>query len=548
MSDETGKKIIERSDRMFNTVERSNQKNNWELLSEFLTPNQYNNYNTKRSKGLKNTQRLYDSTGPKAVKDLASVLNETLTNEQLKFIKFKFEDEKFNKDRNAVDWLDKANNTFNDAVTDSNFNSAINSFYSQYVALGSSCILVEEKPNTPMRFGKLIFKAISMTDIVWTQNPEGIVDTIYRRIKMTNENALRKYGEFSEDIVKQAEADPDKERELIVHVSPRKDKDINIDRAGLAPGSERPFLSCVVDRESNTVIEEDGYFEFPYLCVRWDLMPDEVYGRGRGHLALPEVRSLNRIRELYLEALALVIFPPMKAVKRQLTSDPNWAPKAINYVPDMNSLEPMRLGIDLNSAQFGMKEAEDKINGIFFIDKLFFAPRDQQGEQTTAEVNERISQMGKVLGSTVGRLISELLQPMTKRVYGILLRGSALPELPSNLEDEAAKLTVEYVNPLTRSRRIEEVQATQRLAQDAALLAQIGLTDALDILDVDAIMKANAEIYGVPVGVLRDQKEVDAARQQRAQQQQQQQQIEQGVQLADIQSKQAASNRTGGAQ
>jgi len=531
------KNLKRRVDLLFNHEERVNSETTWELLAEFLLPNQFGNFHGNTERGRKNTDRLYDSVAPSAVHDLASTIHSVVTSNAVKWAKFRFKDEVLNNTAEAVDWLEATNNMFHDALNSSNFNTEINKAYKSYVAMGNMSLLMEErKSKIDLQFNGFKFKALHLSQIAWAENEDSSVDVFYRKFKMSARAAVERFGEKCSDKIKQdLENNPEKMHNFIFGVYPNQTDKINYDL--ITSADSRPFVKCIFEEKGENIVEEGGYYEFPVFCVRWETMPEESYGRGPGHIALPDVRTLNQLKQHQLEALALAVGPPLLTTQRGLLGDVNFKPHGLTVVRNVNDVKPFDMGTRWDVVQFSAADLQEQIRNVFFINKLIFPPRNAQGEMTATEVMERVAQMQKVLGPTMGRLNSELLGPLVQRGFKMMLRGGAFPPIPDVLKDVGASIEIEYVNTLARAQRIEEVQAIQNWANDLAMLAQLGKPEALDNIDADGISALSARIRGVPVSAITNDDVKQALRQQRAEQQQQMQQMDAAMKAADMASK-----------
>src|SRR5262249_50238037 len=132
-------------------------------------------------------------------------------------------------------------------------------------------------------------RARSLAECYVDTNDEEEVDTVYRYFRMTARAIAMRQGWTVPQKIQDAAAKPDQANQLlsIIHaVYPR-------------PKGERSryhgkaFASCYVVEEEKALLEEDGYYEFPYMVPRWDIAEGEPYGRGLGHTALADVKSLN---------------------------------------------------------------------------------------------------------------------------------------------------------------------------------------------------------------------------------------------------------------
>ena len=148
--------------------------------------------------------------------------------------------------------------------------------------------------------------------------------------------------------------------------------------------------------------------------------------------------------------------------------------------------------------------------------------------------------MQQILGPVVGRLQSEFLNPLVKRVFMTMFRAGEFNAPPESLMQENSNLDVEYVSPLARAQRMEEVFAIERWFQQLGTMAQVN-PDVIDVIDFDKIGRLLAKRIGVPAEAIRSEDEVamikaqrEAQQQAMMQQQMQQQGIEQANQAAQV--------------
>ena len=110
-----------------------------------------------------------------------------------------------------------------------------------------------------------------------------------------------------------------------------------------------------------------------------------------------------------------------------------------------------------------------------------------------------------------------------------MMRGQALPPMPEVLQEVGGDLDIEYVGPLARSQKMDEVTGIQRAIDGIMQLAQVN-PDVLDIVDVDKAGRTISDRLGAPADMLRGDEEVAEMRQARQQRQQQQAEMDQGQQ------------------
>jgi len=554
--------IIQRALRSFTNTERVNHEIQWGELTEFLLNNQSGTFisnagsthsavsTSNSTPGTKKTQRIYDSTGMQAVTDLAASFQGTITNPATVWSKIRFTDDELNDNREAVKFLEDSNRIMHNKFNESNFDTEIGKGYQSFTCLGNLALLQEEISDDENGiFGGFRFQALHLGQIAWEENKNQLVDTVHRKFEMTAKQAVEKWGikNLDEKILEALEKKPDTKFPFIHSIFPRKKENVKLNSLGLAPGEDRPFASIYIDATSNNIVKESGYYEFPIHVARWSLMPGEAYGRGPGHLAYPDVRTLNKLKQRHLEAIALQVRPSLLANQRDILGPLNLTPGAINIVKDHQGLREFPTQARTDIFQVTSEELKMSIKSIFFLDKLLLPPRDQTGEMTAYEVSQRTAQMQRVLGPVMSRLNSELLSPLIIRSFKMLLRSGELGPIPQILKEKGIDIEIVFVNSLARAQQIEDIQNIQQLAQQMALMAQID-PSVIDNFDSDAAFKHIAKTIGVPEEVIRDSSEVTQIRQARQQQAKQNQTIQQMNMMADSASKAGLTGLPGGQQ
>lgn len=536
--------ILNRSEQLFSSAERENNEQMWDELSEFMLNNQHGMFRESTASatdlsnfistaaGSKRTRRLYDSTALQAVQDLASAFQGTLTNPATVWSKLRFQSDALNNDQEAVAWLEEANRTMHNKLNESNFNTEIAKGYQSFVSLANMSLFLEQDDSDGFRF-----TSMHLAQVAWSEDKNGLVDTFYRKFDMSAKQAFEKWGkDIHPEIMKALEKEPFKEFSFLHCVFPRDPKDVKLNELGLGRGKDRPIASVYVDTSHKMIVEESGYYEMPILVARWGLMPNEQYGRGPGHLALPDTRTLNRLKQRGLEAIDLQVRPPVFANQRDVFGSLDMRPGGISIVKDHNGVREFVSQARSDILQFSVEELRNSIKSIFFLDKLLLPNRTETGEMTAFEVSQRIEQMQRVLGPTLSRLNHELLNPLVVRAFKIMLRNGTLPELPDILKEQGLDVEIVFVNQLARAQQIQDVSTIQQWVQGIAGLAQLD-PSVIDNINVDGAAKHTAKILGVPEVAIQNDDVIAQTRDQRAQQQQQAAALEAGVKAADISSK-----------
>lgn len=492
----------------------------WQDLAEFVLPRK-SNITISRTPGRKQTERLFDSTAIHANELLAASMQGALTSSSVKWFRLRMRQPELNQVRDVQLWLEDSADRMYAALQQSNFNSEAQEVYLDLGAFGVGALYVEEK-STGLDTGRkdsfpgLRFQALAPGEYAIAEGPDGRVTVMFRQFQMSASAAIQLWGKTNvgEKVLVVHERNPDEMLPFLHAVYPRADG-----KKDAALSKSMPFASVYVAIEGKHLIMEGGFRQFPYMVPRWTKASGELYGRGPGHTALPDTRTLNKAVELTLKAWAKAIDPPMKARHQGVVGNVRLQPSGITVVRDMGDLMPIEFKARFDVGTVKEGDLKTSIRDIFFNSQLQLPSGPIM---TATEVERRYELMQRVLGPTLGRLESEFLAPLIERVFGMMLRADALmPPPPEVLEANKAgqaDLDIEYEGPLARAQRSSDVGAIGRTLDIVTPIAQLK-PDALDQLDFDEMVVHVAKTTGLPPRLLRDPRQVKQVRDERASQQ-----------------------------
>lgn len=525
----------------------------WQELSDYIIPRK-NDINMTGTTGQKKTTHLFDSSAVHANEILASSMAGSLTNQGMKWFSLKLRDEFLNELWEVSMWLQECAHQMHRAIQQSNFASEILEVYLDLGALGTACLLVEEKVPGPhleysregqpvaSTFQGLQFRACNIGEYLIDENPDGIVDTVMRKIMLPARGIMHKWPDNkSAEIAKAAEKGEEKKYPIIHAVFPRTPRTDVIGVKGL------PFASYYILQKEKAVLSESGFHENPYCVPRWTKASHERYGRGPGHTALPDVKTLNKVKELSLKTWAKVLDPPLALQHDGVIGKVRLTPGGINYTRGVprDVMESMKIDARFDVSQIKEEELRASIRNIYWSNQLEL----QQGPQMTAhEVMVRYEMMQRLLGPTLGRLEAELLSPVVERVFGIMQRAGSLPEPPQVVLDYAAgggKVDIEYESPIARAQRSGDAMAIQSTLEFVAPFVEIR-PEILDNFDLDEAARTVATVRSVPAKVMQSRKQVADTRDARAKQQQEMAEMEKMEKMATAMGKAAPAVKAQG--
>lgn len=349
----------------------------------------------------------------------------------------------------------------------------------------------------------------------------GRIDTVYRKFQYTVAQTVANYGlDKVSATVKQKYENKDFEAKVcLLHaIEPRalysKDSRIN---------TQMPFSSCHMEVDTNHILKEGGYEEFPCSVPRWSRLPSSPYATGPMSDALPDCRTLNEMVKWDLMGSETVIAPPMIAEDDGVLNPRNikMGPRKIIVANSVDSMKPLVTGARVDISEVKIARLSANIRKILLADQL---PPNEGPVKTAYEWAVRVDMLRKMLGPMFGRFQSEWLQTMVERTFGITWRANIrsgfrlVGRPPDSLLNR--QFTVRYLNPLARAQRMEDVAAMDRFELNLGQQAvELQMADALDIYDWDEARREKSTLLGVPQKLIRDPRQLMRMRQQRQQQQ-----------------------------
>jgi hypothetical protein len=513
----------------------------WQDLGDYILPrktnvHQENFHNPGRSK----TDRLFDSTAVHSNEILASSMAGSLTNQGMKWFSLKTRDEMINSIQSILIWLQDCTNRMHRAIQQSNFASEVLEVYLDLGALGTGAMLMEERPQEFGRFTGLQFRACNIGEYLIDEDADGFVDTVFRTIPLTARQIVTKWpGKASMATQREADQRPDTMMTVLHAVFPR-----TVSK-GLS-AKTFPWASYYIEIKDKTLLDEGGFHENPYAVPRWTKVSYEKYGRGPGFTALPDVKVLNKVKELSLKTWGKVLDPPMAIQHDGIVGTLRLTPGGINYTRGLprEVMEQMRIDARFDISQIKEEELRGSIRNIFWSNQLEL----QQGPQMTAqEVMVRYEMMQKLLGPTLGRLEAELLNPVIKRTFGIMFRAGAFLAPPPELDkyiNEGGVLDIEYESPIARAQRSGDATAIQSVFEFVAPMVEMQ-PEILDNFDMDKIIRVLSDVRGIPMKVLRSAEDVEGMRQERQAMQEKQAKQEEMMAMGETMGKMAPAIKEG---
>lgn len=323
-----------------------------------------------------------------------------------------------------------------------------------------------------------------------------------------------------------------------------------------------PIASIHIEICSRKIIKESGFEEMPVFVGRFIKVLGEKYGRSPAMVAMPDILEANATREAISIATEKQLDPPLAVYDDGSlgAGTIETSAGAINVfsvsgrINNGKPIEPLYTVGELQSSYNHIETLKESINNHFYLDRLL--DFNNETRMTFGEAQLRNALRGQSLGTFYARQEMEVITPLIKRTFNILLKRGLFGVLQNSIEElellkrgirpiyipeEIAQrilsgldvYDLDFISPAKRTMQSEELQGTIETANFAVGVAA-AVPEILDNIDTDEMLRRIAKLSGADEDMLKDMQTVQSIRKARAEQQAQIMQLEQARQQSEI--------------
>lgn len=498
----------------------------WEVMAPFLSPSRVGILGAVTD-GQKQTTGVYDSTGMMAAEMSGQFVAGSILNPGQQWGSMSLRDPRARQDDEWQEWLEESDDRILRRFSDSMFYSESPEAMMDWVGFGTGFLLMEEQPVQPhliqRGFRGFFCEAQKTGRFVISDGPDGLVDTAMREFRLSARVIRARWPDAAlpENIKAAIDKGEGERLFTIIHaIKPRH----TADQRSQSGAKGMPWASAWVEQESKTLLHESGYRRFPGGVFRYLRTPGEVYGRGRGDLAYPDIASLNRAKRMGFEDWALKIRPPILMGHDSVIGSLRLVPGGPTVVnthgrPLRDVIGPFETGSNPQVNAIKEEELRRSIRQIFYVDQILQLMEVSKSEMTAFEFAKKMELLFTLMGPVYGRTEREFLQQVWYTAFDLLFEAGEFSPPPPWPYDSEPAYDVVFENPLARARRTSDVEAITLAVNDMAALGQL-FPQMWDGFDPDKTRKHIFTVRGVPASVTRNDDEVAVFRQARAEQQQ----------------------------
>lgn len=454
---------------------------------------------TGYTEGAERTRHVYDSTATIGVNRFANRLVQAMFPAQQRWSELERGPSLRNlseAEAKAVDEdLELASRVIFEAIADSNFDLAI-----VEAALDLACstaVMTCEPGRVGGRWGAplLRFQALPLGTVGIEDGLFGAPEGFFHWRAIAGEDIERVWPDATipPELGEQIRADPKREHDVI-HL------------CVFEPARARWRVAvlwqkhALVDRSSRTS---------PFVAMRWLKAAGDVYGRGPLVQALPDIRTVNKAKELTLKNAAIEAAGVYTA-----RDDGVLNPHAVRIVPggvipvasngttgagrSLDRLPSGRFDLSL----FVIEEMQKTIRKTLFDDPL---PDEIRSNVSATEIAERMALYAQDTGS-FGRLYADGVKPLMWRIVDVLDEAGELPGVVDYVLNEDVR--VRPTSPLARMQDIADVDAIDRYLRRAAALEGTQQGATAGGLRIDQAARWLAQTLGVPAELIPTEREI----------------------------------------
>jgi hypothetical protein len=493
--------------------ERESWMTHWQELGEYLLPRSGKFLNTNQNDGRKRHNRIYDSTGTRALRVLAAGMMAGMTSPARPWFRLTTADPELDESSAVKTWLADVTRLMQMVFARSNTYRAFHGIYEELGAFGTGAsVVVNDFDNVIHHHPLTVGEYALATDY------KGRVNTLFREFKMTVGQMVAEFGKDNVSAAVRAMYDRNNVDALVtvLHaIEPRLERD-----QSKRDSLNMPFRSVYLDPAdtSGKMLRESGFREFRALAPRWACTGGDVYGNSPGMEALGDIKQLQHEQLRKAQAIDFQTNPPLQMPVSAKGNEINTLPGGVSYVDTSNPQGGIRSAFEvplrLDFLLEDIRDVRERIKGSFYADLFLMLAGSDMGRMTATEVAERHEEKLLMLGPVLERLHNEFLDPLIEMTFNSMVEAGILPPAPPEMQ--GMDLRVEFVSMLAQAQRAVVTNSVDRFVGNLGTVASFK-PDVLDKFDSDRWADMYADALGIDPELIVPGDQVALIRQQRAQ-------------------------------
>lgn len=510
----------------------SNWDTHWRELADYILPRRLrlNRSERSRNRSRLNT-KIINSAATIALRNLRSGMMAGVTSPARPWKKLGLPptNEGLGQRQNVKVWLYTEDRKMNSVFRKSNLYQALPMHYGDMGLFGIAATMIADDAQDVIRAA-----TYPPGTYYVSPNERGIIDTILRETEMTVRQLIERYGRknprsgspdwsnFSTTVKSLWDQGLFEQYVPIVHsITPneafdpryfdpkyRRYRETYFEEG--FPGGPSP--------DSNDFIHESGYYDFPVMVSRWDVLGNESYGWSPGMDALGDTKSLQTLERRKAQAIEKTVNPPLQGPTTLQNKAVSLLPGNITYLDVRDGFQGLK---PIHEVQFRIDEVlndvekhQQRISRAFYEDLFLMLAMSDRREITAREVEEKHQEKLLMLGPVMERLNDELLDPLIDRVWGIMHRRGMISPAPQEIE--GVPLDIEYISIMAQAQKMVGTAGMERFVRFSGEVGKVW-PEVYDKVHGDNLIDHYGDALGVPPDIIRPEDEVTAIRAKREQ-------------------------------
>lgn len=494
----------------------------WREIADYFLPRRYMWLQSPQESARIKSKNPYilDGTGTTAARTLAAGMMNGITSPARPWFRLRVTGINDELDHASRVWLDEVTKRMMRVMAESNFYNAMAVLYLDLVVFGTGSMLIYDDEQSVIHCYNP-----ALGEYYLAQSAQLRVNTFAREFQYTVAQTVQMFGEENcsqtvKDAYKKGGSRLNDTVKIVHLIEPNDKRD-----GQLAAAFEyREYYwetSANTPGTESTVLRVKGYYDFPCVAPRWELMANDAYGSSPAMDALPDVIQLQHETKLKAQGLDKMVKPPVIADVQLQHKPTALLPNGVTYVHGINNVgvKPIyTVNPPLAEMSADIQDIRSRIREIFH-NELFLMISQLDTVRSAAEIDARREEKLVLLGPVLERFENEALDPAIRRIYAIMESKGMLPEAPEQIS--GGNIEIQYVSILSTAQSAVAAIPTERLLQVVGNLASVR-PDVLDIVNFDELIRGYAEDIGTPAKRINSREQTMAIRQAKAQAAQQQ--------------------------
>jgi len=426
-------------------------QSNWEMFRSlhqeaFDFANPQRQTFTEHAPGQAKNRHIFDSTAVIGLEQFASRIQSAMVPSWLQWMNLTAGDDIPEEEEDRVDeLLEDTTDTFFSNLNHSNFSTEISSAFSD-LGIGTGAIQINENEFTAKELFK--FNCVPLSELCPETPFGGSIESTWRKQEIEVSHIKRTWQG----------AELPRQLESLLKKQPQ--RKVNILNAMLYNPEDKLYWHIVIYEPTKSVLFTQSFKSKRLIVFRWHVVPGETFGRGPIMQLLSDIRTLNKVQQFILENAALQMSGVYTGVDDGIFNPHTVriAPGTVipvksngNQNPTLRALD--RAG-DIGLGDFVLEDLRNNIRKALFIDPLGDI---QDPVRTATEITIRQQEMLKNSGASLGRLKTELIEPLVVAIVDILSSLGKIPEITV----DGKEVTIKQMSPLAKAEDLEDFQNSQ---------------------------------------------------------------------------------------